>query len=289
MADAEERKPNRSGKKTYGMPYLKTKSMRRAIRMQKKCVSLCLVIAIVFTFTTAFATGAFSFADTFGQGQAPGSESGQAAGSFSFADAFEATPPPSSESGQAENPFSRINPFVGGQSPDSATNIPPEFVYRDGIKFGMTVDQVKQLEKNKPAQEQWEEGYGTANTYIVTYVKEKTLDFSCDINYVFTSKDGELIRIGVDVYTSILNDFDYTKLQNEYIEIDYALTQKYGEPDRPSSIEAVPGTSLVKQYTYWESNWNRNVEIQHSILSGGVNISHSINYYRVYSTSPGSI
>lgn len=175
------------------------------------------------------------------------------------------------------------------QSASTAGDLPAEFSYRDGVKFGMTVAQVKELEKNKPAEEHWQTNYSMSDTYYVEYQGEKTLDFTCDIKYHFTGSDGELFQIEVSVYTSFARDFDYSNLQDEYSEIDYALTKKYGAPDEPATIEPILGTSYMKQFTIWSGSDTRNVAIQHSLLSGGVDLLHSIYYNYFDPGTPGSI
>ena len=183
--------------------------------------------------------------------------------------------------------FSFSEAFEAGSSSDSGGNTPPptpipapaEFVYRDGIKFGMSVDEVKSCEKNKPASEGWNGAYSNPRRYVVEYQGEKTLDYSCNIQYLFDDTSKSLVQITVNLYMSFHRDYDYSKLQNEFVDIDYELTRKYGPPDGETVPDVFAYTGAMNQHTDWTSNRERSFSIQHSLRAGNAQVMHSIHYY----------
>lgn len=227
--------------------------------MCKKLVSAWLALALIFAFIPPFAGASSPFSDAPWGGQTadPGTDDSPDE-RFAFDD------------------FDIGQPTLPPSSPDNQTI--EELVYRDGIKFGMTIDQVKGLEKNSPAEEHWQKNYSMQDTYYLKYTGEKTLDISCDIEYHFTGSNGTLIIIIARLeIPSALSYDSIIKREDQYIEIDNALAEKYGPSDGPSSYD-YSGLDGLEEATVWSAKRGKNYSIKHGFSTSSYGSNHYITY-----------
>lgn len=182
---------------------------RKPAKMRKKLILVCLVLALVFSFTSESAGDSFSFSNQ-----------------------------------------------------DSAS----EFVYRDGIKFGMTIGQVKEQMPNKPAEEGWTT-FDNQNVYCVKYQGERVMDSGCDITYYFPSEEGGLTNLKVNIYST----------HDDYMTFEAALTQKYGNPDYGPIFDAFDLVTFTGTDWFYRSGV-RHYSISHTMITTPQKITHVINY-----------
>lgn len=155
--------------------------------------------------------------------------------------------------------------------PALATEEPADFVYRDGVTFGMTMDEVKALEKNKPSASKASYYAGNDRRETLVYENEMILTFPCEITYRFD--DSGLNQISV----SIFDTNDPIRLMEDFAEIDAALIKKYGEPDGPTDIKVLYDT--MNYNTYWGSKvGEKNFAMWHNIVTTSGVVSHSVQY-----------
>jgi len=153
------------------------------------------------------------------------------------------------------------------------------FVYRNGIQFGMSADQVKGQERNAPTTEGWDT-FNTPRKYNLAYDNETVQNHPCRITYIFG--DGGLEQISVYIYLDMRNPGNF---MNVYTEIENALISKYSQPDGPAETEYRTGSSI--SYTTWSSNAERDFIIQHHVImvdDGG--FIHGINYWHQPANNP---
>jgi len=139
----------------------------------------------------------------------------------------------------------------------------PSFTYRNGIRFGMTPDEVKGLERNTPVYTRSEINNGS-EAYTLCYANETILGYPCDIIYEFGDNGLELVIANMHRETD-----DLKQLPGVFAEIDDALIAAYGKPESNDM-----GFSTV-----WYSNTERNFGIVHSIQTyDGFGDAHLIGF-----------
>lgn len=115
---------------------------------------------------------------------------------------------------EVDLPTSAVTP---APTPDVAVY---EFVFRDGIKFGMTMQEVLELEEVEPA-------YSMDGAILYDGVIAAGKE--AEVCYLF--EDDALIQIGVIFAESHTNENLYI---NDFEDVDDSLCAKYGEPVRDS-------------------------------------------------------
>jgi len=155
-----------------------------------------------------------------------------------------------------------------------------DFSYRNGVKFGMTMNEVKRLEKNKPSSEGYT-NYDPRKSLV--YNKEIVVTYPCTIEYYF--QNSALEEIVVYVHGARFTEMhQFYALKEVYEDIDRALINKYGTPDKEGADTFDMTTLLL---TVWRSKaGERDFSIVHMVASEFGNTVHAIYY--TYNPSPNN-
>lgn len=153
-----------------------------------------------------------------------------------------------------------------------------EFVFRDGIKFGMTMQEVCALEEAEPFY---------ATNEVIIYDDVKAAGKAAEIYYLF--ENDSLNQIGIFFTESHTNENLYIR---DFDAVDDSLCEKYGEPTRDSEQFwsantykndpdrwgfAVSIGDLVYGTEYMPTNYP-NLWIKHVLQGDNYEFTHMLSY-----------